>query len=34
VAGEGKMKQDNNTISVADGNGVLRVQIGRITGIF
>lgn len=34
VAGEGKMKQDNNTISVADGNGVLRVQIGRITGAF
>lgn len=34
VAGEGKMKQDNNTISVADGNGVLRVQIGRITGVF
>jgi len=28
------MKQDNNTISVADGNGVLRVQIGRITGVF
>lgn len=34
VAGEGKMKQDNNTISVADANGVLRVQIGRITGVF
>ena len=34
VAGEGKMKQTNQTISVADGNGVLRVQIGRITGVF
>lgn len=34
TAGEGKMKQSNQTISVADGNGVLRVQIGRITGVF
>lgn len=32
--GEGKMKQNNQTISVADANGVLRVQIGRITGAF
>ncbi|MEI2630034.1 host specificity protein J [Erwinia aphidicola] len=34
TAGEGKMKQTNQTISVADGNGRLRVQIGRITGAF
>lgn len=32
--GEGKMKQTNQTISVADANGVLRVQIGRITGVY
>lgn len=32
--GEGKMKQTNQTISVADARGVLRVQIGRITGVF
>ncbi|WP_417651062.1 host specificity protein J [Citrobacter sp. FR21M1BA2611] len=32
--GEGAMKQSNETISVRDQNGVLRVQIGRITGVF
>ncbi|MEG0209043.1 MULTISPECIES: host specificity protein J [Gammaproteobacteria] len=32
--GEGAMKQDSQTISVRDGNGVLRVQIGRLTGYF
>ncbi|ATN93787.1 putative ATP-dependent helicase [Citrobacter phage IME-JL8] len=32
--GEGSMKQDNQTISVRDQNGVLRVQIGRITGVW
>lgn len=32
VSGEGAMKLTNTTISVKDGNGVLRVQIGRITG--
>lgn len=32
VRGEGAMKLTNTTISVKDGNGVLRVQIGRITG--
>lgn len=32
VSGEGAMKWTNTTISVRDGNGVLRVQIGRITG--
>lgn len=32
VGGEGAMKLTNTTISVMDGNGVLRVQIGRITG--
>ncbi|HFO4232453.1 TPA: host specificity protein J [Escherichia coli] len=32
VSGEGAMKMTNTTISVKDGNGVLRVQIGRITG--
>ncbi|HDB9972707.1 TPA: DUF1983 domain-containing protein [Escherichia coli] len=32
VSGEGAMKFTNTTISVKDGNGVLRVQIGRITG--
>ena len=30
----GKMKTSNSTISVADGNGVLRVQIGELTGVF
>ncbi|HDB9835827.1 TPA: phage tail tip fiber protein [Escherichia coli] len=32
VSGEGAMKLTNTTISVKDGNGVLRVQVGRITG--
>ncbi|HCT5774713.1 TPA: phage tail protein [Enterobacter hormaechei] len=32
TAGEGSMKQTNQTISVRDSNNVLRVQIGRITG--
>lgn len=32
--GEGSMKQSNQTISVRDQNGVLRVQIGRITGVW
>ncbi|WP_215268803.1 phage tail protein [Escherichia coli] len=32
VRGEGAMKWTNTTISVKDGNNVLRVQIGRITG--
>lgn len=32
TAGEGAMKQTNQTISVRDGNGVLRVQVGRLTG--
>ncbi|CAI6156736.1 phage tail protein [Escherichia coli] len=32
VSGEGAMKLTNTTISVRDGNGRLRVQIGRITG--
>lgn len=32
TAGEGAMKQTNQTISVRDANNVLRVQIGRITG--
>ncbi|EOJ4897718.1 phage tail protein [Escherichia coli] len=32
VSGEGAMKWTNTTISVKDGNGVLRVQVGRITG--
>ncbi|HFO6560845.1 TPA: phage tail protein [Escherichia coli] len=32
VSGEGAIKMTNTTISVKDGNGVLRVQIGRITG--
>lgn len=34
TAGEGKMKQTNQTISVADANGRLRVQIGRLTGTY
>lgn len=33
-AGEGAMKQTNQTISVKDGNNVLRVQVGRLTGVF
>ncbi|WP_448675481.1 host specificity protein J [Enterobacter hormaechei] len=32
TAGEGAMKQTNQTISVRDSRNVLRVQIGRITG--
>ncbi|WP_426759043.1 phage tail protein [Enterobacter cloacae complex sp. 392K2] len=32
TAGEGAMKQTNQTISVRDSNNRLRVQIGRITG--
>jgi predicted phage tail protein len=32
TAGEGAMKQTNQTISVRDANNLLRVQIGRITG--
>lgn len=32
TSGEGAMKQTNETISVRDGSGRLRVQIGRITG--
>lgn len=30
----GKMKTTNTNLSVADGNGVLRVQIGELTGVF
>lgn len=33
VAGEGKMKQDNNTISVQSSTGQL-IQLGRLTGRF
>lgn len=34
TAWEGAMKQTNQTISVKDGNNVLRVQVGRLTGVF
>ena len=34
VAGEGATKMTNLNYSVKDGNGVLRVQIGKLTGIF
>lgn len=34
TAGEGAMKQTNQTISVKDDNNVLRVQFGRLTGVF
>ncbi len=34
TAGEGAMKQTNQTISVKDGNNVLRVQLGRLNGVF
>lgn len=34
VEGEGAMKITNATQSVKDGNNVLRVQIGKITGVF
>lgn len=34
VAGEGAMKITNTTQSVKDKNGVLRVQFGRLTGVW
>ncbi|MEX6415451.1 host specificity protein J [Escherichia coli] len=34
TAGEGAMKLANQTISVKDGSNVLRVQVGRLTGVF
>ncbi|HHD7211020.1 TPA: host specificity protein J [Citrobacter freundii] len=34
VAGEGAAKMTNLNYSVKDGNGVLRVQIGKLTGVF
>ena len=34
TAGEGSMKVTNQTISVKDASNVLRVQIGRLTGVF
>lgn len=34
TAGEGATKQTNQTISVKDGSNVLRVQVGRLTGVF
>lgn len=34
VSGEGGMKITNTTQSVKDGNGVLRVQVGKLTGVF
>lgn len=34
TAGEGAMKLTNQTISVKDGRNVLRVQVGRLTGVF
>ncbi|MCW7549188.1 DUF1983 domain-containing protein [Photorhabdus sp. APURE] len=34
VDNQGKMKQTNTTISIADAKGALRVQIGKITGVF
>ncbi|ARD63509.1 host specificity protein [Kosakonia radicincitans DSM 16656] len=34
VSGEGAMKITNVTQSVKDGNGVLRVQVGKLTGVF
>ena len=34
TAGGGAMKQTNQTISVKDGSSVLRVQVGRLTGVF
>ncbi|HHL3185095.1 TPA: host specificity protein J [Citrobacter freundii] len=34
VAGEGATKMTNLNYSVKDGNGVLRVQIGKLTGAF
>lgn len=32
--GQGAMKQTNETITVRDGNGVVQVQFGRITGVW
>lgn len=34
TANEGAMKQTNQTISVKDGSNILRVQVGRLTGVF
>ena len=34
TAGEGAMKLTNQTISVKDGSNVLRVQVGRLMGVF
>lgn len=34
VAGEGATKMTNLNYSVKDGNGVLRAQIGKLTGVF
>ncbi|MDM3178654.1 DUF1983 domain-containing protein [Citrobacter sp. Cf108] len=34
VTGEGATKMTNLNYSVKDGNGVLRVQIGKLTGVF
>jgi len=34
VAGQGSMRQTNQKISVRDANGVLRVQIGYLDGVF
>ncbi|EPK9846393.1 TPA: host specificity protein J [Citrobacter freundii] len=34
VSGEGATKMTNLNYSVKDGNGVLRVQIGKLTGVF
>lgn len=34
VAGEGATKMTNLNYSVKDSNGVLRVQIGKLTGVF
>ncbi|MEX5203564.1 phage tail protein [Citrobacter freundii] len=34
VAGEGATKMTNLNYNVKDGNGVLRVQIGKLTGVF
>ncbi len=34
VAGQGSMRQTNQKISVKDSNGVLRVQIGYLDGVF
>lgn len=34
VSGQGGTKLTNTNYSVKDGNGVLRVQIGQITGVF